>query len=176
MSLPVRPAFLLLGLAGLSGCGFGSQEKFPPACPSLALLDDAADVTRYRGTGHDVTDVVLDGRITAVPADCRRDGTGFVKTTLRVRADLMRGNASTTRSASVGYLVSVTDGDRIVDQQDYTLNAAFASNVERVAVSGDDIELRFPVTRTKNASAYKIYVGFRLTPEELDINRKRGPR
>jgi hypothetical protein len=31
----------------------------------------------------------------------------------------------------------------------------------------------FPVTREKSAAAYQIWVGFQLTPEELDANRVR---
>ena len=48
--------------------------------------------------------------------------------------------------------------------------------MDRVTVSGQDVTMNFPVTPQKSAAAYKIYVGFRLTPEELAFNRRRGTR
>lgn len=170
---------LLAALFALSGCGFfssGSDNNLPPVCPSLQLLSDASDVTRYRASAHDLTEIVFDARITAVPAQCTRDAKNVVKTALQVRTSLTRGPAATTRQATISYVVTVMDGDRIIDQQDYALQAAFPSNVDRLDVTGDPIELLFPVSAQKQASAYKIYVGLRLSPEELAENRRRGPR
>ena len=42
--------------------------------------------------------------------------------------------------------------------------------------SGDPIDLVLPVTPKKSAAAYQIYVGFRLTPEQLAYNRHRAPQ
>lgn len=177
MSSSVRLAALLGTALSLTGCGaFDVSEKFPPVCPSLALLADAADITRYRDGGRDITDLVLDGRITKVPAQCKADGKTSVVTTLHAESSLTRGTAAAGRNASVAFVVTVLDGDTIVDQADYPLLATFPPNVSTMTVAGDDVTLRFPVTRQKNAGAYKIYVGFRLTPEELAFNRARGPR
>ncbi len=177
MQSPVRLAAALATVTMLAGCGiFDTAEKFPPICPSLALLNDAADITRFKGAGHDITDQVLDGRITAVPAQCKADGKNVVTTTLHLQASLTRGTAATGRDLAVPYIVTVTDGDKIVDQQDYQLVTTFPPNVSTVNLTGQDIELRFPVTAKKNASAYKVYLGFRLTPAELAFNRVRGPR
>lgn len=178
MPLPARSTLLLAALFALSGCGFfsGSEDKLPPICPGLQLLGDASDVTRYRGTGRDLTEIVFDARISAVPAQCVRDSRNVVRTTLQVRSSLTRGPAATTRQAVIGYVVTVVDGERIIDQQDYALQAVFPSNVDRLDVTSDPIRLLFPVTAQKQASAYKIYVGLRLSPEELAENRRRGPR
>ncbi len=176
MTKHLRSAALLATLASLAGCGLGSEEKFPPVCPSLALLDDAADLTRYRGESRDITDLMLDARITAVPAQCTRSVKNVVKTTLQVKASLSRGAAATSRQASVGYVLTVMDGERIVDQQDYQFATTFPSNVDRVDISSNEVDFQFPVSAQKSAAAYKIYVGFRLTPQELAINRQRGLR
>jgi hypothetical protein len=179
MPLPARSTALLAALVGLAGCGFfgsGSDDKLPPICPSLRLLPDAADVTRYRSSARDLTEIVADARISAVPAQCARDSTNVVKTTLQVRVSITRGPAATTRQAAFGYVVTVLDGEQIVDQQDYSVQATFPSNVDRLDVTGDQIRLLFPVSAQKPASAYKIYVALRLTPEELEDNRRRSPR
>jgi len=182
MSLPLpfrrRQAPLLtlgaLAIAGLAGCA--AKEDFPPICPTLALLADAADLTSYNANGRDLTDLVLDGRIVTVPATCKRGDKGFVQTTMHVTADLSRGPAAADRDVSVPVFVAVLDGERVVDKQDYMLTGSFASNVDRVRASTPDIVLNLPVTPQKSAAAYKIYIGFILTPEQLALNRKRGPR
>jgi hypothetical protein len=174
-----RSTALLAALLLVSGCSYiGSigEEKLPPICPSLGLLPDASDVTRYRGAGRDLTEIVLDARITAIPASCVRDAKNVVKTTLNVRTSVTRGPAATSRQGAVTFVVSVLDGERILDQQDYTLQANFPSNVDRLDLFSDPIVLRFPVTAQKQASAYKVLIGLRLTPEELEDNRRRGPR
>ena len=173
MSISLRPALLLVLLAALSGCTEPTdEEKFTPACPRLALLADAGDVVRYKGDGRDVTDLVLDGRIVAVPAECKHGDRGFVTTNMKVRATLTRGPAATSRDAALTYFVTVTEGDKILDQQDYPISASFPPNVDRVALEGQEITLNFPVSAKKKANAYQVYVGFRLTPEELAYNRQ----
>ena len=179
MPFLARSTLLLATLVSLSGCGIfgsGSDEKLPPVCPALSLLSDASDVTRYRGAGRDLTDIVLDARIVAVPAQCIRDSKNVVKTTMQVRTSLTRGPASPGRQGGVTYVVTVLDGERILDQQDYTIQASFPSNVDRLDLLGEPIKLLFPVSAEKQASAYKIVVGLRLTPQELEENRRRGPR
>lgn len=179
MPFLARSTVLLAALISVSGCGFfsaGSEDKLPPICPSLSLLKDASDVTRYRGAGRDLTEIVLAARITAVPAQCVRDARNVVKTTMQVRTSVTRGPAATGRQGAVTYVVTVLDGENILDQQDYTVQANFPSNVDRLDLLGEPIKLLFPVSAQKQASDYKIVVGLRLTPEELAENRRREPR
>jgi hypothetical protein len=176
MSPTACRAILLASLAALAGCAnFGKKEP-PAACPSVALLGDAADVTRYKGTGRDITDLLVDGRITSVPAQCRYGDKGSVYADLAVRATIARGPTTNLQQISVPIVVSVLDGDTILDQQDFAITATFPSNVDSVAASSNAIRLRLPNTAQKSAATYKIFVGFRLTPDELALNRKRGPR
>ena len=164
------PALLLL-----AGCG-AAGDGFPPACPGAAIVRDAADLTRYRGAGRDLTDAVLDARITGLGGSCRADGAGFVSTTVSVGVELTRGPAAPGRQAELSYFVAVLDGERILDKQVFGLRAEFPPNNNRLRLTGDDVELRLPVTGTKGADAYRIQVGFQLTALELDVNRRRGQR
>ncbi len=164
----------LLAAVGLTSCS--GKDQFPPICPSLALLADTADLTSYKSGGSDITDLLLDARITAVPATCTRGSDTLVKTVMHVDVAVQRGPANPSRTATVPIFVAVMDGETIVDRQDYTLNATFDSNVDRTRVSSSDITLNIPTSRDKTAAAYKIYIGFNLTPEQLALNRKRGPR
>ena len=172
-STPLWAATLLIALAGCSG---GGEEAFAPACPGAAIIKDAADLSRYRGAAHDLVDNVLSARITGINGDCKRDGDDTVVTTVRIGIDLTRGPAAPGREARVAYFVAVLDGDNILDKQVFPLRAEFPANADRLRLSGDDVELRLKVRPDKTAAAYRIQVGFQLTPEELESNRARTQR
>lgn len=163
-------------LLALAHCGGGTDDAFAPACPGAAIVRDAADLSRYRGDGRDLTDAVLEGRITGLSGACKRDGADTVVTTVQVGIDLTRGPAATGRAADLAYFVAVLEGERILDKQVFTLRAEFPPNADRLRLSGDDVELRLPVRANKTAVAYRIQVGFQLTPAELEYNRQRGRR
>ncbi len=176
---PVVPlVFALIAIplaAGLAGCD-AAGPQFPPACPSLSLLRDAADVTRYAGAGRDLRDLALQARISAVPATCTwADNRTQVRATLQVTFDLTRGPAAISRRAELPYFVAVTQGERVLDEQDYTLAAAFPPNIDHAPFPGQKVDLLLPVSRASSAAVYQIYVGFRLTPQELAANRQRAP-
>ncbi len=174
----ILPLVVLLGLPlALSGCGsFGKTEQFAPVCPKLALLKDGADLTRFSPRGHDVTDLVLDGRLVAVPAECEPGSRGHVAASLRVTMSLARGPAAQGRDMDVAYFVAVARDGHIVDKQDYVIRASFPPNVNQITVTGDPVAMSFPADAAHPASAYQIFVSFQLTPDELAMNRGRGPR
>ena len=172
----VLPTLLALPtLLGLAACA-DTEGRFAPACPNAAIVRDAADLTRSRGAGRDLTDLVLNGRITTVAGTCKQDGASTVVTTVQVGMELQRGPAAPNRQAQFSYFVAVLDGDRILDKQVFGLRAAFPANADRLRLSGDEIELRLPVRPDKTAAAYRIQVGFQLTPAELETNRRRTGR
>ena len=166
-------AALLLATAAAPLAGCTRPDAFAPACPQLALLADGADLTRFNGHGRDVTDLVLDAHLTAVPAACKHaeDDPHAVEAMLKVAMSLGRGPAMAGRTVDVPYFVAVTEGDRVLDRQAYALRVEFPPNADRISATGEEITLLFPVTREKSAAAYQIWVSFQLTPEELAYNR-----
>jgi hypothetical protein len=160
------------GLLLLSGCGAGEGE-FAPACPRPSIPRDFNDLHRFRNNGRDLTDSVLEGRITGVSGSCKRTGDNTVTATVSVGLDLTRGPAAPGREADVGYFVAVTEGERILDKQVFRLRAEFPANTDRLRLTGDEVELKLPVTPQKTAAAYQVLVGFDLTPAELQLNRQR---
>src|SRR3954451_18955901 len=150
----------------LAGCG-GDEANFAPACPRPSILRDANDLHRYRGAGRDITDSVLEGRITSINGSCKRDGSEAVAATVNVGIELVRGPAAPSRVADIAYFVAVSEGDRVLDKQVYQLRARFPENTDRVRLSGDSVDLRLPVSGNKTAASYQVTVGFQLTPEEL---------
>ena len=169
-------ALAALALLGLSGCGGSNLPKFAPACPATGILRDGADMTRFRGTGTDLTDMVVDGRITGLSGKCSLDDLTHLHTVLSVSMELARGPAAVGRQADVTYFISVSRGDTILDKKDYTFNVEFPRNAERLRLTGDQIDLVLPVNDKLSGSAYSVLVGFQLTPEQLAFNRRRGVR
>lgn len=171
-SASLTPALALFATLALAGCSSGgTANQYAPECPQLKMLPDASDLTRVRGNGGDLLDQVLQARILAVPASCTRGAKGVVDATLHVVMDAARGPAASGRKAELPYLVTVMKGDRILDQKAYVIDAIFPGNADRLTLTGEDVNMAFPVTAEQPASTYTIYVSFRLTADELAYNR-----
>jgi hypothetical protein len=168
------PAAAVLGVLLLASCG-PRADQFAPACPQIRLLPESADLTQFGpGTGRDVTDVVLTGRLTGFSGSCKDGAPGTVTTTLSaVNMTLTHGPATKARTARVTYFVAVADGSTILNEKDFTISATFPDNVDRINVTDDTdgSAIVVPVTPKKSAAAYTIYVAYRLTPEQLAYNR-----
>lgn len=173
-------AVITASLLILSGCG-GLQDqagpKFAPPCPQPVLIRPAEDVTLYNGAGRDLTNMVLDGRITGLRGFCRlAEQPGQLEVGVQVDMELARGPAAPTRALDVPYFVAVTEGEQILGKRTLSEHVVFPANVDRVRVSGRQVVLRLPIGPQKSGAAYAINVGFQLTPEELQHNRARGAR
>jgi hypothetical protein len=175
----LRTSFAALLPLAVASCG-GPQSNLPqfaPPCPSPALIGTAADLTRYRGTGRDLTDMVLDGRITGVHGGCKLDDKpNLLDVTVQVDLELTRGPAAPGRTAQIAYFIAVSEGEQILNKRIIPVQATFPANVDRVHITADPIGLVLPISDTKSGAAYTIDVGFQLAPEELQLNRERGPR
>ena len=168
----VASTLCLLALSACSAPGSG----FAPACPQTGILKDGADLTRFRGTGADLTDMVVDGRITGLAGKCALDDETHLRTSVAVRMDLARGPASTSRKAMVTYFVSVSRGNTILDKRDFAIPVTFQENNDHVTLTTDEVDLVVPVNDKVSGAAYRVLVGFQLTPQELAFNRRRGAR
>jgi hypothetical protein len=170
---------LAAGVLALSACGGQDQAgpHFAPPCPQPVLIRPAEDLTRYNGAGRDLTDMVLDGRITGLQGSCRlADKPGQLDVSVQVAMELARGPAAPSRALDVPYFVAVTEGEQILGKQTLTQHVEFPPNVDRVRVTSRTVTLRLPIGPQKSGAAYAVNVGFQLTPEELQQNRTRGPR
>ena len=175
MPRPPLAALLFLASLALTGCGGGGEAgDFAPSCPTAAIVQDGGDLRRYRGSGQDLTDLVLEGRVTGLNGRCGRGGADAVLATVSVSIELTRGPAAPGRTAELAYFIAVSQGERILDKRVFQLGAEFPPNTDRVRLSGDDVELRLPAPGGANAGAYRIQVGLQLTPEEMQLNRSRG--
>jgi hypothetical protein len=175
-STTIRALCAAVTLTGLSACGGSSTAQFAPVCPTTGILRDGADLTRFRGTGTDLTDMVIDGRITGLGGKCLLDDSKHLRTQLSVSLDLTRGPAAKSDTQGVAYFVSVSQGDTILDKKIYRLATAFPGNSDRARIRTDEVDLVLPIDDKVQGNSYSILVGFQLTPAELDFNRRRGVR
>jgi hypothetical protein len=152
------------------------MSDFPPLCPQVSVLKDAGDLTRFQGSGTDLTNMVVDGRMTQPAGKCVLDDTTHLRTILNVHLELMRGPASKSRVVDVTYFVTVLKGDTVLEKQEFPLPTQFPGNTDHVRLTGDEVDLVLPVTEKVSGAAYRVLVGFQLTPQELAFNRRRGPR
>jgi hypothetical protein len=167
----------MLGLLfGLSGCNQPRRDEFAPACPRPALAPGASDITRYRegSNGHDITDLVLEGRITGVNGDCSAGDRGHLAANTTVVFQFSRGPGMQGRTATVPFFVAVSEGDDIRDKQIYSAQVSFPPNVDQTTLSTPPIAMSFPIASGKSGASYTIWAGFQLTEDELSVNRQRG--
>lgn len=166
-----RAGIALAALLALAGCAQDEQDAFPPPCPNVAILSDAADLVRARGGRRDITDMVLAGRITGVSGSCKLSSGDSERVEVAVRLQLTRGPAMAGRTTDVPYFVAVSQGERILDKAVRTLRAHFPENQDRLELATDPMTLHLPVSGKTTAAAYTVWVGFQLTPEEMAHTR-----
>ncbi len=159
-------------LVALSASGCTDPNSFAPACPVSEIVPEAGDITRWRGSGHDVTDLALSGKITGVKADCfAGEKPGTIRGRVQVQLALNRGPAASGRSVSVQYFVAVTRGQNILDKAVYPIQATFPPNVDTLSFTGEEVNLVFPTPKGVSGPDYTVEYGFQLSPEELAANR-----
>jgi hypothetical protein len=175
MSSRLRFCLPLLALP-LFGCG-PDRNAFAPLCPTAKLIPALADLTRYAGPGpaHDLTDLILQARVTAVNGQCKAgDDKSVLPTTVVVTISIQRGPAMQGREADVPVFLAVTEGDTIRDKKVFPVHVVFPPNVDRLVMNSGNIDLGLPVSNEKSGNAYAVIAGFQLTPDELATNRKGG--
>lgn len=143
------------------------------------MLGDAVDLTRFRaGSRPDLSTMEVDARLTGVQARCayapRNAG---VDITLYVQVAAERGPAATGRSVEVPYFIAVTERNEgaILNRGTDTVSVAFPPNSNVTAAAGEEMTIRLPGDPNVSATR-QILIGFVLTPDEVALNRRRGPR
>jgi hypothetical protein len=171
----MRAVLLAAFLPLLADCGPKSNQ-FAPPCPRPAFLGPAATIDQYRPGAtagrHDLTDLIVHGRIVGLSGSCQAgDKKGQLATTIVMTVELTRGPAMQGRETDVPAFLAVTEGDTILDKRIYPIHVAFPSNVDRLMLNSDNLNLILPVTPTKSGAAYTILAGFQLTPDQLEQSR-----
>ncbi|MBR0661047.1 hypothetical protein [Neoroseomonas oryzicola] len=174
-----RTAMGLAGALALAGCGNTGPATPPAPCPRITILSDGADLTRFQpGAIQDLATTTFDARLVGFQASCdyarRREG---VSVTLSAIFDVERGPVSRSRQVNLPWFIAVTDaGDaQLIDRQDFVTQVNFESNAGRLRVQSSPVRLNFPADE-RLVENHNVRISFQLTPDELALNRRRGPR
>lgn len=172
---------LVVGVVMLATACSSSRDE-APACPDVAVVSDAASLTRFApGEGRDLLDVDIQVEIADLVSACKdtdkRDGQPIAKVVVAPVIVASRGSANRELTQRVSYFVSVVDANQqILRKEIYTLTLDFTDNRNRLVIRDDDppITVDIPNAKRVNARGYQILIGFQLTPEELEYNRRGG--
>lgn len=170
------PLVLSVLALSMAGCSMFSKKGEEMACPVIRVDRDTAKLTQFQpGAGKDITDITLEGGIAAVNGDCGWDPkTRTIDVKLKVLFDVTRGPALQGKDASFQYFVAIPAFYPSPDaKQIYPLSVTFPDgNVNTMKVRDEEVRITLPLGEKGNSKDYPVYVGFQLTPKELDYNRK----
>ena len=174
-----KPLFVgLVATALLSACTPQAQvalEQVLP-CPSVGILGGSEELTLFSGRGKDITDVVLTGEMERVVSECEYDiGDGIILVDLAFRGTAEIGPASTSREITVPFFIALTEvNSRVLRKDTFALTISFPGNQRSTTYIHTIEEIKVPFIARIDGSAYEILVGFQLTPEQLEFNRRQN--
>ena len=164
----------VLALA-LGSCGGGPP---PPqfVCPPPLTVQDADRITSFRaGAGRDPRDIAYEAVLVRAGSVCSL-GKNAVEVTLAMIVAVSAGPAVTPGQTRVPYFVRVIDGSGNVRQgQDFTADFKLSAASPR-GESREELSLSLPFGTINDLTGYRIAVGLKPTPEELNYNRRAGGR
>lgn len=160
-------------LAGLGGGEPDGADGGPARCPSVLIVEDAAELTLFSpGGGRDLTDVVAVAGFGPFEGQC-----DYFDDRVDVRLELLvvaeRGPALSGDRVVVEYFVSILDPqDRIMAKREFPVDLRFASASLSQAASREVLVQSIPLADLATAGDHEILVGFQLDPAQLDFNRR----
>jgi len=155
----------------LAGCGLFDREKRTAPCPRFLILGGATEVTKFRpGPGRDPIDIAFRATVADFNGTCEYSRNS-VLVKLYVVFDVVRGPAPGTREAAFDYFVALPQfhpapaGKRV-----FSVKTRFEGELQRFAFR-DAVDLSIPIKDKELGADYEVYLGFQLTPEEVEYNR-----
>lgn len=166
-------AAALAALSVLGGCSV--FEGSTVACPTVGVLDNAGELTRFGSGGNDLTDIEFRARVGSLAAECSFDSdtrTGSIDLDIVFR--MQRGPASSAAGQNFGYFVAVVDPEGgVAARKAFSVQVAFEGSRTEVA-RAEPLVVDVPVKENASFSAYRIYVGMQLTKEQFERNLGSG--
>lgn len=152
----------------LSACGGGSSDNVPFACPTPFTVQDAGRLTHFKdGAGRDPRDIAYEAAVTGSGTTCE-PSRNQVNVTLVMRITVNAGPSVGSGQTRVPYFVRVLDNSgAVVQGQEFTADFRLSTGNPR-GTSQEELSLSLP----RDGGGYRIAIGLKPTPEELDYNRR----
>ena len=163
-----RAAAVLAALAlPLAACGGSSERDADYACPRPFTVQDAERLTHFKeGAGQDPRDISFEATLVNAASGCKLTKT-TVEVTLVVRIAASAGPSLVPGRVAVPFFVRVIDSSGAIVQ-----GQEFVSEL-RLTAANPQSAIREELSLTLSRSgAYRIAVGLKPTPEELNCNRR----
>ena len=169
-----RWALLAAVALALTGCGGPSKKEMAAAsyCPQPLTVQDAQRLTRFKpGSGRDPRDVVFEAQMLGVVTKCSM-GRNNMEVDVVMRIAVNAGPSIGNGVTQVPFFVRVLGpGDRVVQGSDQLADYKVSQTSPR-GVSEETMAVTLPFNELRDLGAYRIAVGLKPTPEELQYNRR----
>jgi vacuolar-type H+-ATPase subunit F/Vma7 len=169
---------LILGLSlMLSACVKVRDPWALVPCPSVGVLADASEITRFRyGGDRDISDIAFHGEITRVDFSCvKPEKRDIVFVRAEIYANFERGMAATTDRQFFNMFLAISEReDRVLDKSQFTFDVSFKDGARTASAKHVIKKIRVPTGGTIPAEQHTVFVGFQLSPVEVAYNRTKN--
>jgi hypothetical protein len=158
----------------LSGCSI-FRKKEERNCPTAGVVGELRRMQSFRpGPSRDLTDVRFTAGFGDVKGDCAYGRNGAdVDIIIPVIGE--RGPALDNDRVEIEYFVAVTAPDRhILNKRVFRTTLDFSGGKSRTSTTDELVIDRIQVPKGVDGAGYLIEVGFQLSPQEVEENRRRG--
>ena len=160
----------------LAACA-AEESASAPACPTIVIVKDTADLTMFRpGPGRDLTDVVIDARLSRFDGSCEtdleNDRSGQVTVDLQLIFEVERGPANQDPRGQFSYYVAIAERETSVILAKKVFETGYEFEDNRRRIGGlEELTQKIPLRSGELGENFDIFVGFQLNPEQLKYNR-----
>ena len=159
---------------------FETAKNILPQCPTVKLLKDADKIINYKpGVGRDLSDISFEAELTGFSGECEYIGNDGIYTgvalTLKLGFDITRGPAEKARKVKLAYFVAVPEFfPNPRGKSAFSRVVVFPRARNSISLVDDPIEIEIPLKQNRYGPEMKIFVGFQLTKDQLELNRQRN--
>lgn len=178
-----RSAAALVALSALSGCGVFDKKEPPAPCPQVRIDRDTAKVTRFQGSGTDVTDTLIEAEVLGYTGTCTvKADTHEILMTMNVTFQATVGPATPvqtdgSRKQQFRYFVALPDFyPHPAGKQVFDAEVVFPPNVNQMRYRDAEVTLKIPLTKSLSSGDVRIYLGMQLDRDQLEFNRRNQPQ
>jgi hypothetical protein len=173
----VKFGLLTAAALALAGCGSSAKDRQAASyCPQPLTVQDAQSLTRFKdGPGRDPRDVMFEAALVSAGTKCQM-GRNRLEVDVVLRIAVNAGPSVGAGVTRVPFFVRVIDANGGIVQgsdqlADYKLSAASPRGL-----SQEEMAVALPFASVSDIGGYRIAVGLKPTPQELDYNRRGAAR
>jgi hypothetical protein len=181
--LRLVPIFMIFSLSSCGGYQYLSDTFSRPIvlkCPEYLVPAEAASLSKFRdSSSYDLVDVKYKVNINNVQLGCisnidRKTKLGSMEVDVNLTFSSELGPANPDHKIQFEYFISIVSPDqKILEKKTIPLAINFPGNKTNVNFFSKPVYVTLQIKTEKPVSYYRIFVGLKLTKDEVRHNRKR---